>query len=273
MFKFITTRPLWVNILAGIALMVIIFFLFVLSLKWITNHNDASTVPYVMGKSYDEAEKILSKAGFEVVIQDSVYTDTTKPLTVLKQVPEGDELVKNNRTVYLTINRAVAPPVEMPNIVGYSFRSAEMALKTAGLKVGDTIFKPDFARNSVLEQLFNGTAIKQGTKIPMGSRIDLVLGNGIGDREFIVPQLVGKTYCDALAELEANGLGLGVVIADGISDTCNAYIYWQSPERYDEDKKFRRIRSGQLMDIKLQTDKPAIDTAKAIMPPTPATED
>jgi hypothetical protein len=55
-------------------------------------------------------------------------------------------------------------------------------------------------------------------------------------------------------------LGLGVVIAPGIDDTLNAYIYKQSPERYDADKRFRYIRSGQLMDIWLQKDKPVTDS-------------
>ena len=52
-------------------------------------------------------KEILEQAGFEVEIRDSIYVDTTKALQVLKQVPEADEVVKVNRTVYLTINRAV----------------------------------------------------------------------------------------------------------------------------------------------------------------------
>lgn len=260
MFKFVTHRPLWVNLLTGVGLAVIIFFIFILSLKWCTHHNHSKTVPSVLGKSFEEAEELLENAGFEVEIQDSVYVDTTKPLTVLKQVPEADELVKVDRTVYLTINRAVPPIVEMPNLVGYSYRSAEMALKNANLRVGDTIFKPDFAKNAVLEQLYRGDPITPGTKIRMGSIISLVLGDGVGNQQFVVPLLTGMTYCDAKSLLESHGLAFGVVIAEEVKDTCNSYIYKQRPERFDEDKKFRYIRSGQLMDVWLQEDKPVIDT-------------
>ena len=77
--------------------------------------------------------------------------------------------------------------VEMPNLVGYSFRSAEMALKNSNLRVGDTTFKADFAKNAVLEQRYNGAVITAGTKIRMGSTISLVLGDGVGDRQFVVP--------------------------------------------------------------------------------------
>jgi eukaryotic-like serine/threonine-protein kinase len=144
MFKFITHKPLWANILAGIIIAVIIFFVFIFSLNWFTHHDQSKTVPQVMGKSFDSAKEILENAGFEVEIQDSIYVDTTKPMQVLKQVPEADEQVKVNRTVYLTINRAVPPMIDMPNIVGYSYRSAEMALRNANLRPGDTTFKPDF---------------------------------------------------------------------------------------------------------------------------------
>jgi beta-lactam-binding protein with PASTA domain len=260
MFKFITHRPLWANILAGIIIAVIIFFIFVFSLNWFTHHDQSLTVPQVMGKPYETAKEILEKAGFEVEIQDSIYVDTTKPLQVLKQVPEADELVKVNRTVYLTINRAVPPMIEMPNIVGYSYRSAEMALRNSNLRPGDTTFKPDFAKNAVLEQLYNGDVIKPGTKIRMGSTIDMILGDGLGDTKFVVPSLVGMTYGQAKALLETNGLAFGVVIAPAIEDTMNAYIYRQSPQRYDDEKKFRYIRSGQLMDVWLQTEKPVLDT-------------
>ncbi|MEI9946671.1 MAG: PASTA domain-containing protein [Chitinophagaceae bacterium] len=260
MFKFVTHRPLWLNILTGIALAFILFFIFVFSLKWCTHHNQSKTIPSVVGKSFDDAEKLLEDAGFEVQVQDSIYVDTTKPLTVLKQVPDADEVVKVNRTVYLTINRAIPPVVEMPNLVGFSFRSAEMALKSANLRVGDTTYKPDFANNAVLEQVYKGSPIPPGTKIRMGSVISLVLGDGVGDRKFVVPSLIGMTYCAAKSKLEENGITFGSVIADDISDTCSAYIYKQSPQRFNDDREFQYIRSGQLMDVWLQREKPAIDT-------------
>ncbi len=264
MLKFITGRPLWVNILVAIVLTLALFFLFIISLKWLTHHDQAKIVPLVMGKTLEQAEQELKNAGFEIEIQDSIYNDAAGPGVIVKQIPEADELVKINRTVYLTVNRTVAPMIDMPNLVSYSFRTAEMTLKNANLRVGDTIYRPDFARNAVLEQRYEGAAITPGTKIRMGSKVDLVLGNGVSDRQFVVPSLVGMTYCQAKGLLEANGLAFGVVMGNSITDTCNSYIYKQSPERMDEEKRFRYIRSGQLMDVWLQTDKPVLDTTNSV---------
>jgi eukaryotic-like serine/threonine-protein kinase len=257
-FKLITHRPLWVNILAGIILALGIFALFLLSLKWLTHHGRSSTVPNVAGKNYEEARKLLKKAGFEIAIQDSIYVDTMKPLSVIKQFPDADEVVKTNRTVYLVISRAVPPIVEMPNLVGYSFRNAEMVLSNMDLRIGDTTFKPDFAKNAVLEQLYNGTTITPGTKIRKGSVISLVLGDGVGKREFTVPVITGMQFCDVKSKLEASGIVIGAIVADAnITDTCSAWIYKQNPERFDDEKQLNHIRTGQTIDVWLQLDKPS----------------
>ncbi|MBC7873284.1 MAG: PASTA domain-containing protein [Ferruginibacter sp.] len=265
-----THRPLWLNILVGILLALGIFAVLLLSLKWLTSHGKASTVPSVTGKKYDEAKQILKKAGFDVEIQDSVYVDTVKPLTVIRQLPDGDEVVKSNRTVFLIISRAVPPLVEMPNLIGYSYRNAEMVLKNMDLKIGDTTFKPDFAKNAILEQHHNGLAITPGTKIRKGSTISLVLGDGVGKREFVVPIITGMQYCDARDILQANGIVIGAIVTDAnVSDTCSAWIYKQNPERFDEGKRILRIRTGQTMDVWLQVDKPAKENKDSLNIPSP----
>lgn len=257
MFKFITGKPLWANILFAIGLVVVVLCLFLFSLNWITRHGDTLIIPAVTGKSFEEASKILEEKGFEVEIQDSVYNDTAKALSVLRQFPDADEYVKENRTVYLTINRAVPPLMEMPNLEGLSFRSAEIALKQYHLKLGDTTYKPDFAKNSVLEQSYNGQRIKAGAKLPQGSSISLVLGSGLGTDEFAVPDLFGMTWAEARVLLESIGLTPGVPVLDpAVRDTSNAYIYRQDPERFGPDHTTNRIRQGQVISIWLGPTKP-----------------
>jgi beta-lactam-binding protein with PASTA domain len=266
MIKSITHRPLWLNILVGVLLVIIIFAIFLASLKWLTHHDQSSTVPLVVGKKYADAEKQLDKLGFDVEIEDSVYVDTLPPMSVIRQIPDADEVVKENRTVYLVINRSVPPIVEMPNLVGYSFRNAEMVLKNMDLRIGDTTFKPDFAKNSVLEQVYKGSIITPGTQIRKGSAISLVLGDGVGNREFAVPIIVGMTYGQAKALLESNGLVIGAVVAPGVIDTANAYINKQIPERYDDDRHIQHIRPGQTIDLWLQFEKPTTDSTEIHLP-------
>jgi beta-lactam-binding protein with PASTA domain len=268
--KNITGRPLWVNILWALGLLLLLLLLFVLSMNWLTQHGVARQVPSVIGKPLAEAQALLEDKGFDIVIQDSVYYDSLPPSAVIKQVPEADAVVKVNRRVYITVNRVIPPDVDMPNLRGYSLRNAEMMLRNLGLRLGDTSTRPDFAKGSVLEQAINGAPIAPGSKIKVGSRIDLVVGSGIGAESLMVPSLVGMTYEQARALIESEGFILGSVVASGVRDSLASYVVRQSPEVRDAKGRSYRIRPGQMIDLWLGTDKPkpvVVDTATVAPPP------
>ncbi len=265
MFKFLTHKPLWVNILAVILLTAILIMLFLGSLDFITKHGKYERVPTILGKTLTEATTILNQKGFEVEIQDSVYIDSVAPSAVVKQTPEAESSVKVNRTIYLTINRSEPPLVEMPNLIGFSIRNAEMYLENLGLRIGDTSFRPDIAKNAVLEQLFKGQPIKAGTKIHMGSEIGFVLGNGVSDAEMPVPNLVGKTYAQAKSYLRGVNLNYIPVADLDVTDTESAFVYRQNPNVYSGEeagqKIHNRIKPGQTIDLYLSREMPVTDSA------------
>jgi beta-lactam-binding protein with PASTA domain len=269
-FKFLTTKPLWVNVVAGIVLLLLLLLLFLGSLALLTQHGKTMKIPSVTGLSYADAKKTLTAQGFDVQIQDSVYYDTMRPLQVVKQFPEADNQVKVNRTIYLTINRSEAPFIKMPNLVSMSFRNANMILHQYGLRLGDTLFKPDFARNSVLDQQVKGVTIKPGADIQQGTAITLVLGNGIGGQEFIVPDLFGLTYLQAKGRLDSFGLSLGAVAPDrDVRDSAESYIYWQTPPQFNAEGQPNRIHPGQSIDIKLGVQRPVRNPDSTQSPPSP----
>jgi beta-lactam-binding protein with PASTA domain len=250
MFRFITSKPLWVNILVALALAFLIIFIILKTLGGITKHGEYLVVPSVVGKKTDDALKFLESKGFEVEIQDSVYVDSVRMGVVLKQLPDPNSTVKINRTVYLTVNRVTLPLVDMPALQGKTLSYALEILRRSHLVLGDTTSRPDFMMGSVLEQSFKGNAITSGTKLPWGSRVDLVVGSGLAETRILVPDLIGKTLGEAKLILEANGIGLAAIIPDpGISDTLSAYIYKQNPPRFTSEKQVVFIQSGQLMDI------------------------
>lgn len=262
MIKYVTSRPLWFNILVAIGGVFLLLIVFILLLGVITRHGKSKTVPYVVGKNINDVEKQLADAGFETVIQDSVYYDSLPPGVIIKQVPDADAVVKVNRTVYVIINRFVAPDISMPNIIGYSLRNAQYTLESLGLKLGDTTSKIDFAKNTVLEMSINGTGVKPGDKVKVGSKVDLVIARGKGDEEITVPQLIGLQVADARVLLEQYGLNLGATVKNGdVTDVDNAYIYRQEPM-----PGAGRIRAGQLIDVWVQVEKPVPDSTQANQP-------
>jgi eukaryotic-like serine/threonine-protein kinase len=262
MIKYITSRPLWFNILVAIGGVFLLLVIFILLLGVITRHGKSSNVPYVVGKNLNDVEKQLTDAGFETVIQDSVYYDSLPPGIVIKQVPEADAVVKVNRTVYVIINRFVAPDISMPNIVGYSLRNAQYTLESMGLKLGDTTTRVDFAKNTVLEMSIRGKELKPGDKVKVGSKIDLVIASGRGDEMVAVPKLIGLTLAEVRILLEQLGLNVGALVKDpNVTDVENAYIYRQEPR-----PGAGHIRSGQLIDVWLSVNRPVLDSMQTVEP-------
>jgi beta-lactam-binding protein with PASTA domain len=229
----ILKKPLWMNMLIGFGVAICLFIIFFFSLGWITGNGETEKVPAVIGLDVAAAEKNLIALGFDVELQDSIYVDTLARNAVLRQTPEADEVVKKGRTVYLTVNRVIAPQVDMPNLVGFSIKSAETYLKVLGLRLGSIQMVPDQNKNVVIDQLVNGQPIAPGSKIPSGTLIHFLVGDGGASEGMFMPDLVGLTYEQAKAQLISLGLNLGVVTVNGsIGDSASAFVFDQNPSAY-----------------------------------------
>ncbi|HXR83300.1 MAG TPA: PASTA domain-containing protein [Hanamia sp.] len=264
MFKFIARQSFLVNLLAAIALVFLVGFLFFQSLGWITHHGEYLKVPSVTGKNVDSAIDLLEKEGFEVVITDSIYNDSLPLNTVKKQLPDPDATVKVNRTVFLNINPTTLPMIDMPNLEGLSYRFALDKLQKNHLKLGDTTNRADFMKGSVLEQHYDGKKIAAGTQVRWGSSIDLVVGGGLEAQKIPVPDLTGMTVAEARDMLKQQGIILAAILTSGdITDTASAYIYKQNPDAFSYGATPAYIQPGQTMDIWIQLQPPMIsDSSK-----------
>jgi beta-lactam-binding protein with PASTA domain len=249
-FGFISRKPFWVNLLFLIAIGVLLIFMFFQGLGWFTGHGQYEKVPDVKRKPVKEAIRILESKGFHVEVQDTVYYDSVPLLSVVKQLPSANEVVKNSRTIFLTINRDKPPTSVVPNFLGQTYRMVEMQLRALNLKIGDTSYRIDFAKGSVLEQLYRGQQLKPGTALPYGSKIDFVLGAGLINVDRPVPLLVGLSFAEARAKIDTLGLVVGAIVSDGpITDSSTAVVFRQHPPLKNEEGVVFRIRQGQLIDV------------------------
>jgi beta-lactam-binding protein with PASTA domain len=226
-------KPLWVNILAGIGAVLVLLVLFFFSLGWITGNGKTEKVPNVLGLDVTAAEKNIKALGFDLVLQDSIYVDTLARNSVLRQTPEADEVVKKGRTIFLTINRVIAPQVDMPNLIGFSLKSAQTYLKVLGLRIGTINLVADRNKNVIVEQLVGNTPIAPGTKIVSGTLINFTVGDGGASIGMEVPDLIGLTVAMAKMQIASIGVTVGNISANGvIQDTANAFVIQQNPATY-----------------------------------------
>ncbi|SEN49607.1 PASTA domain, binds beta-lactams [bacterium A37T11] len=228
-FQYLSSAVFRKNLIAAIITVILFLVLIFFGLRVYTRHGENIKVPLLKGKSIEEAIKTVERMGFRYQV-DSVYQADAKPGMVIEQDPDAGTDVKENRNLYLTIVTRVAPSVTFPDLLEMTYVEARSTLSNYGLKLGDTIYIPDIARDRVLDVKYGGQKIKAGEEIPKGSQIDLVLGNGFGASEVEIPKLIGFTLQEAKFALQGASLMLGSVNYMGtVTDSATARIVSQSP--------------------------------------------
>lgn len=234
LIKFLLSKKFLINLVLGIVFLFLCLFLVLKYLDAYTMNGETISVPDLKGMKLNEANDVLTEKSLKYVILDSVYVPKEKKGIIIEQEPEADELVKKNRTIYVTITKVVPPQVDMPNVVDMSQRLAIAKLESCGLKVGELNYMPSECLNCVLEQQFKGKEIKPGTKIKKGSVIDLVLGMGISNQKIMAPYVIGMNIDSAKKVLKSSYLNVGVEIYEGCKtaeDSSKAVVYKQKPIR------------------------------------------
>lgn len=222
------------------------------SLGSYTHHGELITVPDFSAVKISELDKFVSDKQLKYEIVDSLFDAKSPTGVVLKQDPEKNSQVKQNRTIYLTVSAKMAPLVKMPNLVDASMRQAQALLESYGLKAGKRDFRPDPCMNCVLEQRLKGKKIDAGTMVPKGSVIDLILGKGQDGDKMNIPCMIGLTHKEASDKLAENGMSEGAVICNDCktsSEKETAKVYKQSPGCSSD----AMINPGTAIDLYLST--------------------
>lgn len=168
------------HILMAIVVTVVIFILTILFLRLFTRHGREIEMPSYAGRSAQELTQSGRSEGFVFVVSDELYESGAAPGTVLKQNPLPGEKVKRGRKVYLTVAASEPPTIKMLELRNLSLRQAQIMLESQGLVLEKVIEKPSPYENAVLEVLYKGHSIAQGTPIKQGEKITLVVGKNIG---------------------------------------------------------------------------------------------
>lgn len=253
-FRFLTTKTFLRHLGLAVIIAVVLILGTLLVLKIYTHHGRTIMVPDLAGLTLDEVDDVTTSRRLRYEVIDSVFSTEMPRGTVIKQTPYASSNVKKNRKIFLTMNAVNPEMVSMPQLIGLSFRQARLALQNAGLAQGSIEYRPDFAKNNVLQQMHNDTVINEGTLITKGAVIDLVLGMGLSNETTRVPRLLGLGLEEASAIISDYYLNLGAITYDEsfeeAEDSTGAFIWRQYPD-YDE---FKRLNMGMEMDVWLTLD-------------------
>lgn len=201
-------------------------------LKSFTLNGQSITVPDFTGMNMEEVIATCKNKELAYQIEDTLFLSNMPKSTIVDQQPTPNSKVKKERTIYLTLNADVAPMVEVINLTDKPLRQAKVILKNEGFVVNeDYEYVANPALNWVQGIKLNGKEIAWGDKIPKGSKLTLVLGNGLEKGESNLPDLRGRTLDEVRVLLRLRGLTFGEAYFedDSDNDSTTAVVYKQKP--------------------------------------------
>ncbi len=234
---FISSKIFIKNFTGVIAMFVGFVFFTSYWLKCYTKHGESVTVPNFIDKSYEDALDEADRKGFTIVVSDSIYKAGKMPLSVIEQNPRAMSRVKEDRTIYITITKATAENVIIPNIAGgnddYEQYIRKLALNDIKAEIVAKKFDPILEPNTIIDVIFDGDTITNqlrfGKKIPKGAILQFV----VSEREnpnIEIPDLVCKRFEAAKFLLSNYNLNIGSIVRDAsVTAENSAYVWKQEP--------------------------------------------
>lgn len=259
-FEFLKQKKFYIHLLIIILLFFVLMWIAFRSLDCYTRHDKVYAMPNFIGQNYLEVQREYA-SNFNFILIDSVYPKGEEPGSIIQQDPLPDSKVKKGRNIYCIIVAVMPEKTEMPNLKNLSLRQAVGTLESNGLEVDKLIYEDYFAKNAVIEQLYQGQVIEPGTEIVKGSKISLRVGIGQDKKKIEIPNLIGRPAVEVKRLLNVAGLNLGEEFFDD-SDSLQymkvskmkpgpssalvdagtfVNIWYRSSKKFDFDKEYKNL--------------------------------
>jgi beta-lactam-binding protein with PASTA domain len=239
------------QVIIAAAVVVALVIALVVFLRKYTQHGIEVITPDVTQLYLEEARIVAEAEGLRLMVIDSTYSQKVPLGTIVEQSPLPGSKVKHGRTIHVIENAKMRRPVVVPELRDVSLRQAQATLAALGLQVDSITYEPSMYRDIVLDVRTDTVALQAGDRISEGTQVTLVVGQGKGTEEVVVPTLIGKSLEEARAWLFSHSLTLGTVTYDiePTEETMDTYIvYSQTPESGTV------VVEGTNINIKLSTD-------------------
>ena len=180
--------------------------------------NKLVTVPYVEGQIEALARQHIVKARLKAKILREPNANIPQG-KVIRQQPGGGEKIPRGNKVTIYVSQG-PPKVTVPNVVGMSESGAESLLQSKKLQADPHTVPSDQPQGTVVAQQPSADSLVDADTVV---RINIATGpQPVG-----VPNEIGKSYSDALAELQ--GLGFAVRRQDVRSNQPAETVLDQAP--------------------------------------------
>lgn len=211
--------------------LIVLFFaaLILVSIDWVfgalVHTRKEVTVPDITKKSITQALNMLATNNLAIKQAGVEFAQDVPPGSVLRQIPSAGSTVREGRVIRVWISQG-DEMVFVPNTIGSDLRSAQLAVRQAGLLVD----KVDNAYSLTYEK---GLIVAQNPKpdsmVQKGEKVSLVLSNGAPPASVVlVPNFKSKKLAEATLWASAQNINL-IIKEDAGSVFPNGTIAEQRP--------------------------------------------
>jgi len=238
MFKFLFSKSFVINLLISLVFAGGVIWAVFRFIDDYTLHGQTISVPSLEGLSIEDTEALLKEKKLRFTILDSIYIAEADKGVVLEQNPAANDLVKENRTIYITVSKVIPPKISMPDIIGMSQRLAVAKLQSYGLKVKPNYVVSEFPGN-IVSMKIKGKDVNLNDKVNKGAIVLVNVGLGKSNEKVMVPFVKGLTKEEAENKLMGASLNVGFNDYENCQcktaiDTLNAKVYRQNPIRSEK---------------------------------------
>ena len=160
-FRKMTSGHFWGNILAMLALVILLCLGVKYGLDWYTNHGEVVVVPNVLHKDFKEAEDILDGLDLNIEVNDTGYVKS-----------------KPGRIIFVTINATSTPTIALPDVIdNSSYREAAVKLRAMGFKLGPPQYIPG-EKDWVYGIICKGKQLSTGARVSIEDVLTIQVGDG-----------------------------------------------------------------------------------------------
>ena len=183
------------------------------------------TVPDITKKSITQALDMLAANNLAIKQAGVEFAQNVPPGSVLRQLPSAGSTVREGRVIRVWISQG-DEMVFVPNTVGTDLRSAQLAVRQAGLLVD----KVDNAYSLTYETgLIVAQTPKADSMVQKGEKVSLVLSNGAPPASVVlVPNFKSKKLAEATLWASSQNINL-IIKEDASSVFPNGTIAEQRP--------------------------------------------
>ena len=199
------------GLLLGVVLGVAVFDRIIM--PFAVRHGTDRTVPDLRGRAIDVARRDLAANGLSVGRVDATADAERLPGTVVEQDPTPGSRVRVGRRVRLLVSSG-RRVVEIPDLIGQTYRSAQVALFQLGLAPGEQLSIPSTAPEGTILATRPG----RGERAGGDGRVQMLVAGGTRRHIYLMPDLRGLSHDQAEDRFRQTGITLAADANDRVTD-------------------------------------------------------